>query len=251
MRFALKRGPEKLFVQAEAEEFAVAVKRNSRARRLILRIDPVSGQPVLTLPSRISLAEGERFLHAHLGWLEARLARQPGDEPFRHGAIFPLRGAPCRIEHRGGRGLVRLEASGASLTLAVPGEATHLARRVSDWLKREARRDLQAAVARHASMLCRHPAGIRIGDARSRWGSCSSAGVLSFSWRLVLAPPHVLDYLAAHEVAHLAEMNHGHRFWAEVGRLDPDFQQARLWLKRNGAGLHAVGREGANLRTAA
>ncbi len=144
--------------------------------------------------------------------------------------------------HSGGRGLVRLEGEDGATILSVAGEPSFLSRRVMDWLKREARRDLQAAVARHTEALGRKHTGLRVGDARSRWGSCTAAGVLTFSWRLVLAPSHVLDYLAAHEVAHLAEMNHGPDFWALVDRLDPRHRAARAWLKQHGAGLHAVGR---------
>lgn len=242
MRFALKRGPEKLLVEVAGRELPVTVRRNPRARRLILRIDAASGLPVVTLPPRTALSQAEAFLGKHVGWLEARLGQAVRAAPFCRGALFPLRGSPCRIEHRGGRGLVRLDPAGEETLLSVPGDVDHLPRRVADWLKREARRDLTAAVARHAERLGETPAGIRIGDARSRWGSCTSQGVLTFSWRLVLAPPHVLDYLAAHEVAHLAEMNHGPDFWATVARLDPHHRAARLWLKRNGAGLHAIGR---------
>lgn len=242
MRFALKRGPEAVIVPVAGGQLSVPVKRNKQARRLILRMDGVSGLPVLTLPARASLAQAERFVLDHIGWLEARLGKQPGDVPFRPGGVFPLRGHPCRIVHRGGRGLVRLEAEAGEPVLSVPGEAAHLSRRVSDWLKREARREVEAAVGRYATEIVRSPAAIRIGDARSRWGSCSSSGVLSFSWRLILAPPFVLDYLAAHEVAHLVEMNHSRRFWALLSRLDPDHARARSWLKQHGAALHAVGR---------
>jgi predicted metal-dependent hydrolase len=242
MRFALKRAPERLIVEVAEREYSVAVKRNKRARRLILRIDAASGLPVMTLPARTSLAEGERFLLKNLGWLEGRLGRRPPAIPFGDGGEFSLRGAVCRIAHCGGRGLIRLERDGDAQRLVVPGDIDFLPRRVADWLRREARRDIEAAVARHAQAIGRRPAGIRIGDAKSRWGSCSAQGALSFSWRLVLAPPHVLDYLAAHEVAHLAEMNHGRRFWALVDRLCPAHRPARAWLKRNGAELYAVGR---------
>lgn len=221
---------------------AVTVIRNARAKRLILRIDAASGQPRVTLPARTSLAQAERFLRNHAGWLEARLQRLPEAVGFSDGAVLPLRGEPCRIEHRGGRGLVRLEMRAGAAILSVPGEAAHLGRRITDWLKREARRDLAAAVARHAAAIGRTPKSIRVGDARSRWGSCTSAGTLTFSWRLVLAPTAVLDYLAAHEVAHLAEMNHSAGFWALVKRLDPDLDAARRWLKQHGPTLHAVGR---------
>lgn len=242
MRFAFKRGPEKLVAMVGGREIAVAIRRNARARRFILRIEAASGLPVVTLPARASFAQGESFLRKNIGWLERRLDRQPAGAEFCHGGVFPLRGRDCRIVHRGGRGLVRIEDAGGELLISVSGAAEHVARRVADWLKRQARADFAAAVARHAAALGKRATGIRIGDARSRWGSCSSSGVLSFSWRLVLAPPNVLDYLAAHEVAHLVEMNHGPQFWAQVRRLDPEFAAARAWLKRHGAGLHAFGR---------
>ncbi len=243
MRFALKRGPERLAIEISGREIPVAVRRNARARRLILRLDSASGLPVVTLPPRTALAEGERILRRNRPWLEARLARASAATPFAHDATFALRGSSCRIVHRPGRGVVQLEEDAAGLLLAVPGSSEHVARRVKDWLKREARRDLEKAVLRHAAALGRQPSAIRIGDARSRWGSCSASGVLTFSWRLVLAPPNVLDYLAAHEVAHLAEMNHGPKFWAAVRRLYPRHEAARAWLKQNGAGLHAIGRD--------
>jgi predicted metal-dependent hydrolase len=241
MRFAFKRGPESLLVEVDGREILVAVKRNPRARRLILRVDAASGLPVVTLPARAPLAQAESFLRKHVGWLQGRLGRIPGEVPFADGGVFPLRGTPCRIVHRGGRGLVRLETGGEPL-LSIPGAPEHVARRVADWLKREARGDFQHSVARHAEALGKRPGRLRIGDARSRWGSCTAKGTLTFSWRLVLAPPQVLDYLAAHEVAHLAEMNHGPKFWALVRRLDPQHETARAWLKRHGPGLHAIGR---------
>jgi predicted metal-dependent hydrolase len=243
MRFALKRGPECLCVEVAGREIPVAVTRNARARRLILRLDSASGQPIVTLPARTALAEGERFLLKNIGWLEQRLARAADAAPFKPGRVFPFRGKPCRIVYRGGRGLVRLDRDEGGLRLSVPGEREHIARRVSDWLKRTARRDFERAVARHAETLGKQPAAIRIGDPKSRWGSCSARRVLAFSWRLVLAPPYVLDYLAAHEVAHLAHMNHGPKFWATVARLDPDYEAAQLWLRQHGAALHAVGRQ--------
>jgi predicted metal-dependent hydrolase len=254
MRFALKRRdptrtplPESLVVEHAGRAFRIGVKRSARARRLILRIDPASGLPVLSVPPRASLAQARAFLGACSGWIESRLSRAPSATPFRDGASLPLRGEPCRIAHRGGRGLVRLDSDeGNRPVLSVPGAPEHLPRRVADWLKREARRDLEAAVASAAAVLGKSPKAIRIGDARSRWGSCSSRGVHTFSWRLILAPSHVLDYLAAHEVAHLAEMNHGPRFWALVERLDPEHAQARAWLKANGAALHRVGRDPAD-----
>ncbi|SER51304.1 hypothetical protein SAMN05216548_12230 [Faunimonas pinastri] len=248
MRFApkplLKPAPESVRLRICGQDLVIPVKRNARARRLTLRLDPAFG-PVLTLPVRTRLGEAERFVARNAAWLEARLDRVADASPFADGAELPLRGEPCRIVHRTGRGLIRLQSGEAgTLELQVPGEADHIARRVTEWLKREARRDLTRAVDRHCERLGKPAKALRIGDARSRWGSCTSAGVLTFSWRLVLAPTAVLDYLAAHEVAHLREMNHSQAFWDIVAALDPGHMASRRWLKQHGAALHAVGREG-------
>jgi predicted metal-dependent hydrolase len=155
----------------------------------------------------------------------------------------PLRGVPHRIVHRGGaRGLVRV-ATGEDGTpeLQAAGELPHLERRLTDFFKAEAKRDLVVAVARHAGRLGKPVKRIVVRDQTSRWGSCSSSAVLSFSWRLVLAPPWILDYLAAHEVAHLAEMNHGPRFWHILKDLCPETDRAKAWLRANGVALHAMG----------
>ncbi len=237
-----KRTPEKLLIAAAGRRIRVAIKRNPRARRLILRVDEALGLPVLTLPSRTSLSNAERFLREHIAWLEAGLEQLSPPCPFVDGATFPLRGRPCRIRAQRGRGVISLERRGDGYRLSVPGEPEFLARRITDFLRREARSDMTAAVARHEKAVGRKAAQIRIADPKSRWGSCSSSRVLTFSWRLVLAPPRVLDYLAAHEVAHLRIMNHGPRFWALVDELDPDNRIARAWLNSAGIGLAAVGR---------
>ena len=242
MRIALKSRPENLTVRVGDTTIAVPVRFDRRARRIILKIDTRSGGPVLTLPEGGSLRRAQAFANAHAGWIAARLARRAEDRSFAHGKTVPLRGVPHRIEHRPGRGLVRT-APVREPTIIVPGRAEHLSRRLHAFLRREARRDLERAVTAHARRLGARHRALRIGDQTSRWGSCSARGTLSFSWRLVLAPPHVLTYLAAHEVAHLREMHHGPEFWALVGQLDPDHRKARAWLRANGPDLHAIGRE--------
>lgn len=226
----------------DGQAVVVPVRRSARARRMILHMDAARGGPLLTLPIASSLAEARRFLNTHSGWLAARLARLPEARPFADGALFPLRGDICRIVHRDGRGVIRLEAMPGERRIVVPGGAAHLPRRLTDWLRGEARGDLAAAVSDHAAAIGAKVSALRVGDAKSRWGSCTRRGVLSFSWRLILAPPFVLNYLAAHEVAHLEEMNHGPAFWRLVGQLDPDCETARAWLKTHGPGLHAIGR---------
>ncbi len=246
MRLSLFRRapePDHFLVPTSAGEVRVALKRRAGARRMTLRVATATGEVVLSLPERADLVAAERFAHAHGGWIAARLARRPGRVPFAAGALLPLRGEPHRVVHWSAvRGLTRAtrDAHGQPI-IAVSGEAAHVARRILDFLKAEARRDLEAAVARHAAALGLVARKVTIRDTTSRWGSCSARGDLSFSWRLILAPSFVLDYLAAHEVAHLKEMNHSHRFWALVHRLCPRTEEAEAWLKRNGAALHAYG----------
>lgn len=225
-----------------AEEVVVQLRRNPRARRYTLRVRAASRDVVLTLPARGTLNEALDFARRHAGWVEVRLARLPERVAFAPGAVLPLRGAPHRIFHRPqARGTVWTGTEAGEAALFVAGDAAHVARRVADFLKREARRDLVEAARRHAGALGVTLARVTLRDTASRWGSCSSAGALSFSWRLILAPPSVLDYLAAHEVAHRREMNHGPRFWATVDRLFPERHAAELWLKKHGAGLHRYG----------
>lgn len=248
MRFALfRRSPEPepldISVQHAGERFRVALRRRPSARRLTLRVSSATGEVVLTIPERTALATAQRFADAHGGWIAARLARVPDRVGFEPGALVPVRGVPHRIDHAPGvRGVVRVRRDEAGHPIiAVSCDGPHVARRVREYLEGEARRDLAAAVARHTAALGIPARRITVRDTRSRWGSCSSKGHLSFSWRLILAPPPVLDYLAAHEVAHLKEMNHSERFWRELRRLCPGTDEAEAWLKRHGAELHRYG----------
>jgi predicted metal-dependent hydrolase len=223
--------------------YLVRLRRHRQARRYTLRIDAASREVVLTIPPRGSLKEARDFAQKHGGWIAARLERLPEAAPFAHGIEVPLRGHAHRIVHRRSvRGTVWTETddNGRRL-LCVAGEPPHVDRRIADFLKREARRDLEAASRRHAAKLDVAIKRISIRDQSSRWGSCSNTGVLSFSWRLILAPAFVLDYLAAHEVAHLAELNHSPKFWRLVRRLYPDFERAKVWLDVHGTDLHRYG----------
>ena len=165
----------------------------------------------------------------------------PKPRPIVPGAVVPLRGIAHRIHHLDKRGTVSVETVDGVPSLVVAGDPAHLRRRVLDFLKREARRDLEPRVLIHAEALGVTVKAIRFRDQTSRWGSCTVTGHLSFSWRLIMAPPYVLDYLAAHEVAHLREMNHSRRFWRIVEALCRETRQARAWLNAEGAKLHAIG----------
>jgi predicted metal-dependent hydrolase len=235
--------PSRLLVKHGSQIYSVRLRRHRRARRYTLRIHPSDREAILTMPPRGTLAEAKDFAQRHGGWIAARLGRLPKAAPFHHGAIIPLRGVAHRIVHRAGeRGTVWTETrdSGEKI-LCVAGGFEHLDRRVHDFLKREARRDLQKAAERYADVLDVKVKRLSIRDQSSRWGSCTSSGSLSFSWRLILAPPFVLDYLAAHEVAHLVEMNQSPRFWKVVGRICNHVERAKRWLDAEGNDLHRYG----------
>ena len=235
--------PSAIDVVFDQSVYLVRLRRHRQARRYTLRIEAATREVVLTMPPRGNLKEAKAFAQKHGGWIAARLDRLPEAAPFRHGVVLPLRGVPHRIVHRRGmRGTVWIEiGDGGERWLCVAGDEPHIVRRITDFLKREARGELDAASRQAAERL-----GIKIGrvsvrDPSSRWGSCSTTGVLSFSWRLILAPPFVLDYLAAHEVAHLVEMNHSPRFWRLVERICPEAERAKTWLDAHGGDLHRYG----------
>ena len=161
------------------------------------------------------------------------------------GRYIRIRGEAHRIVRTGKlRGLTEISEIDGEKVLLVGGAEDHLARRIRDFLKLEARKDLEVLARGHAARIGRRIASVSMKDTKSRWGSCSNTGVLSFSWRLILAPPFVLDYLAAHEVSHLVELNHSLRFWRLVKRLYPDVEQAKAWLDVNGTDLHRYGLSG-------
>jgi predicted metal-dependent hydrolase len=188
----------------------------------------------LTVPPGVSEAEALGFARTKAEWLRGQLAARPDTVSVVPGAVVPIEGREWRIACGAGRRVI-LATDG---TARVPGPEEVLGRRLSAWLRTLARDRLAAASDAHAARLGRGYGRIVLRDTRSRWGSCSSRGTLSYSWRLILAPPEVLDYVAAHEVAHLAEMNHSPAFWAQVARLCPGYEGPRGWLRRQGAALH-------------
>jgi hypothetical protein len=165
--------------------------------------------------------------------------------PFADGGLIPLRGVPHLIRFTGpGRGApVRVVKRSHDLhdELHVRGDYEHAPRRLRDWLISEAKKDLTERSRYHSDRLQLKVGRITVRDQTSRWGSCSSTGNLSYSWRLILAPTAILDYVAAHEVAHLREMNHGPRFWALVRKTFPDLDEAKQWLQVYGLDLHRYG----------
>lgn len=216
----------------------VTVRVDGRARRLRLRVHPRDPLLRLTVPPGVAKRLIVDFLKRHEDWVRAQLSRLPAHTPFAEGTKIPLRGQPHEIRLTGKlRGLPSLQDG----VVWMPGAADHLARRMHDFLRYEARRDVTAAVEEKAGAAGLSFHGITLRDPRSRWGSCSPSGRLSFSWRLIMSPAHVLDYVVAHEVAHLRHMHHGKAFWALCHRLAEAPRAAQDWLKQNGASLHRYG----------
>lgn len=239
--FKKQKWPNEVTLRVGEDDVVVAVKMHARAKSYRLSLG--RNGPALTVPPHGRWSEAEDFLQRNVAWLEARLKRAPKVLPFETGEIIPLRGVDHVIAAKGGiRGQVD-SVEGEPHQLLVPGAPEHIQRRLVDWLKKQAHADLEPCVALHAGNLGVRATAIRVRGQSSRWGSCSSAGRLNFNWRLIMAPSFVLDYVAAHEVAHLVEMNHSDAFWAQVEKTLPDMQKGRAWLRAHGNQLMAYGRD--------
>ncbi len=225
-------------VDVDGQSVPVAIHRNKQARRLILRMDPVSGGARLTLPTYVPLAEGLEFIEQQQNWLKRRLGKVPERVPFVDGAVIPMLGDDYTIRHMPGtRGAVWVDGD----ILCVAGQVEHMSRRVLDWLKKEAKTRLTDLAHEKAHQLGVKVGRITVRDTRSRWGSCAYDGSLNFSWRMLLTPPFVFDFIVAHEVAHIVERNHGPGFHKLVDELTASADQAEAWLSAHGSGLHRYG----------
>ncbi|MEF2070384.1 M48 family metallopeptidase [Consotaella aegiceratis] len=220
----------------------LTVRCNPRAKRIIMRITPGGAGLTVTVPPRTRHETVLDFLDRHRGWAESRLSIAPKRLTVTHGAMLPFAGGLLEIVHEPSRRVTTLVIgqNDEPSRLLVGGASEHLPRRVADALKREARRRLQAAVDKHAAAVELKPRAMTLKDTTSRWGSCTHDRRLAFSWRIVMAPPYVLDYLVAHEVAHFREMNHSPRFWAVCRSLCPSMEAGKAWLKRHGGSLHGI-----------
>ncbi len=217
----------------------VSIRVSPRARRIALRIDAAEHKVELILPPGVPTSHGLRFLAAKRGWIAARLAALPQPVRFAEGAVIPVLGIPHRIRREDDP--VAPPVAIRDGEIRVRGDPAHIERRVHDHLVSMARAEFADRARPLAARIGRKLARVGVRDTKSRWGSCSGQGNLSFSWRLIFAPEPVLDYVVAHEVAHLAEMNHGPRFWRLVDSLSPDSAAARAWLKRHRSQLFSYG----------
>ncbi|WP_455466119.1 M48 family metallopeptidase [Bartonella sp. B39] len=221
------------------------VHEHKRACRLTLRIDASDGGVCVTTPPGISLCSVQGFIEKHRSWIEARLARlqfSHKNSCLKEGVTIPLLGVAHTIRHRAGRGVTEIIAgdAGQEPQIVVYGQLEYLPRRVADVLKKQAALTITPLVTHYAHKVERKVKSVCYKDTKSRWGSCSIDKRLSFSWRLIMAPKEIVEYIVAHEVAHLIEMNHGPKFWALCEKLCPESKTYRAWLKENGHMLQAI-----------
>lgn len=231
-------GPRSHILCLDDRDVTVAVHRNRRARRLTLHVDQASGEVRLVLPQRAPLREGFAFAKRKAGWIRAQLDALPPRRPFADGAAVPYLGENhvIRSDPMARRGVWR---DGGEIR--VSGLPEFLPRRLTDFLKREARRELTERAHRKAGVIDRQVKRISLRDTKSRWGSCASTGEINFSWRLIMAPEPVLDYVVAHEIAHLVHMDHSRAFWKQVTALTDEVAAPQRWLREHGSGLLRYG----------
>ena len=211
----------------------VHLRKNTRAKRYSLRISNKDGKISLTLPRWSNLNEAMAFAREQEGWMRKHLSKQLPVITPTFGQKIMLDGDMVRIEHGQGRSVSINDGA-----IYIPGSEKQLLGKLRAFYKTMARERLVAASERYAGLLGRDIGTVTLRDTRSRWGSCTSDGRLMYSWRLMMAPRSVQDYVAAHEVCHLIEMNHSDAYWALVESIYPNYKADRQWLKKNGTLLH-------------
>ena len=235
----IDKGDKMALVTKTGKTVNVRFEVNPKARRLILRLDDRKREADAVAPSRKKIGEAAAVARDRVDWIAEHLQALPETVALQDGAQIMLRGEPCEISLEGTGRLPKLEI-GPPLILRAPGDSETIGKRVERYLRKSAKSDLSDAVIRYCERLGVEARRVTVKDTRSRWGSCTSDGRLAFSWRLIMAPNEVLEYVAAHECAHLLEMNHSPAFWAHVETCRPNWKAERKWLRQNGRDLHAV-----------
>lgn len=225
-----------------SEEISYLLRRSPRRRSIGLRIDPAG--LTVSVPARLPQREWERVLLQKSAWILAKLdaMRSHAAPPFvwQAGQMLPFLGSPVELAVEQGGARTRPQLDQGMLRVFMPGphDADALASRVLQWYRCEALAFFQHRVGIHARQLGVEVSGLSLSNARTRWGSCTSKGAIRLNWRLIKAPPPVIDYVVAHELAHRIEMNHSPAFWQTVSQLCPDYPELRAYLKSHSAHYH-------------
>jgi Predicted metal-dependent hydrolase len=222
-------------LKIDGSDVELGVKLNPQARRLIVKVHPSSGEVIVIAPTKRALDRAVEFARGEADWIAKQLALVPARVVLTAGAHVPYRGKDHVIT-RGEEGPVVVDEKDA--VIRVSGRLEHAPRRIADYMKKQAKREFEQKAFEYGAKIGLKPARITVRDTASRWGSCSSTRSLSFSWRLIMAPTQVLDYVVAHEVAHMKEMNHGENFWRIVESLVGDVHKPQAWLRQHGSALH-------------
>ncbi|MCP4393282.1 MAG: M48 family metallopeptidase [Alphaproteobacteria bacterium] len=235
MQNSIQMAEQNYRINIEGRDFPLDIKRNSKAKRCILRVNHIKQSIDLTIPKRYRTEKAVKFARSQILWIEKQIEQMPEKINFYDGITIPVAGRPTTITRakHPQAGTKQIED-----TIIISGHTEHFNRRTKDFLKKEAKRVFTNIANKMAEKMGKKIKKISVKDTHSRWGSCNSAGNISYSWRLILAPVHVMEYVIAHEVAHLAELNHSEAFWNQVGKLLPNYHKAKKWLKENGNSLH-------------
>ncbi len=219
----------------------VTLKRSKRARRLALRLDPKDRTFHLVVPARMSLKKAERFAEEHDSWMVDKLMELPEPVPFEYGTVLPILGKNRRIHIFYDKTLRKTFIDLKDKELLVTTNKEDPSGRIERHLKKLAKEELHELAIEKAAMIRKTVKTVSTRDTKSRWGSCSSDGNLSFSWRLLFAPYEALDYVVAHEVAHLKYMDHSNNFWHLCRDLSEDFFEGEYWMREHGHELMRYG----------
>jgi predicted metal-dependent hydrolase len=223
----------------------ILYRLSKRASRISLKVRTSEREVAVIVPSVRALKKAQAFARENQEWIDVQLESLPPPMPFRSGGEIMIRGLAYRLISPDGRGRPRIDHLKREVIVPSP-DAQSLPGRARRLLIREAREELEAATHYYADKLGRRVSKVSVRDQSSRWGSCitrGGEGQISYSWRLISAPPFVLEYVCAHECAHMIEANHSANFWAVCARISDDVKPAKKWLNKNGALLHAVGAE--------
>ncbi len=223
----------------------ILYKISERARRISLKVKVSDRQVVVVVPGQRSVQKAQNFVQQQADWINVQLESLPLPQPFEPEALILLKGHDYQLIHSGMRGRPKINNNAREIYIPSPDKES-FGGRVKRLLIREAREELEAATYHYANIVGKRVGKISVRDTSSRWGSCitrNGEGIINYSWRLISAPPFVLDYVAAHECAHLVHADHSPRFWGLCNDMNDDVKEAKAWLRKNGPLLHAVGAE--------